>query len=54
MIRYGFDAVRKSMKAAEQSVSENAVALAVMKAGFRLLNTLPALKRWVFRNLGER
>lgn len=53
MVQYGFDAVRSSMKAAEQSISENAVALAMMKMMFRLIDALPPIKRWIFRNFGN-
>ncbi|MED4780243.1 FAD-dependent oxidoreductase [Brevibacillus choshinensis] len=53
MVQYGFDAVRSSMKAAQQSTSENAVALAVMKRVFRLIQSLPPIKRLLFRNYGN-
>jgi 2-polyprenyl-6-methoxyphenol hydroxylase-like FAD-dependent oxidoreductase len=53
MVRYGFDAVRSSMKAAEQATSENAVALAVAKSAFRLMNAVPPLKRLAFGGMGD-
>lgn len=53
MVRYGFDAVRSSMKAAEQATSENAVALAIAKSAFRFMNAVPSLKRLAFRNMGD-
>jgi len=53
MVRYGFEAVRASMKAAQQATSENAVALAVAKCAFRLINSVPPLKRVVFGGMGD-
>jgi 2-polyprenyl-6-methoxyphenol hydroxylase-like FAD-dependent oxidoreductase len=53
MVQYGFDAVRSSMKAAEQSTSKNAIALAMMKWIFRLIHSLPPIKRMLFRNYGN-
>ncbi len=53
MVRYGFDAVRSSMKAAEQATSENALALAVAKSAFRLMNVVPPLKRLAFGSMGN-
>jgi 2-polyprenyl-6-methoxyphenol hydroxylase-like FAD-dependent oxidoreductase len=53
MVRYGFDAVRSSMKAAEQATSENAIALAVAKSAFRLMNAVPPLKHLAFGGMGD-
>ena len=53
MVRYGFDAVRASMKAAQQASSENAAALAVAKRAFRLINAVPPLKRLAFGGMGD-
>ena len=53
MVRYGFEAVRASMKAAQQATSENAVALAVVKCAFRLINSVPPLKRVAFGGMGD-
>lgn len=46
MIRYGFKAVRASLEAMEQAVSEKRMGFVVQKAGLRVLNALPPLKRW--------
>jgi salicylate hydroxylase len=53
MIQYGFDAVRSSLKQADQSVSENVIGLWMMKTAFRFLNAVPPLKRLAFRGFGE-
>jgi 2-polyprenyl-6-methoxyphenol hydroxylase-like FAD-dependent oxidoreductase len=53
MVRYGFDALRSSMKAAEQATSENAVALAIAKSAFRLMNAVPPVKHLAFRGMGD-
>lgn len=48
MVQYGFDAVRLSLKTAEQSTSNNIVTRIVMKTLFRLINTIPPLKHRLF------
>ncbi len=48
---YGFAAVRSSLLAQEQAVADNPAGLCFTKAMFRALNTLPPLKRRVFRNI---
>nr|WP_280521498.1 FAD-dependent monooxygenase [Paenibacillus mangrovi] len=53
MIQYGFEAVRASMKTAEQSTADNAFGLKMMKTTFKLLNAVPPLKSIVFRNFGK-
>jgi 2-polyprenyl-6-methoxyphenol hydroxylase-like FAD-dependent oxidoreductase len=53
MVEYGFNAVRRSMRALEQAITDKAVAFAVRKTMFRFLNTFPAVKRRVFQNFGD-
>lgn len=50
MIKYGFDAVRSSRKAAEQSVKESPIGLMMMKAVFRTIHAVTSLKRRIFSN----
>ena len=53
MLKYGFDAVLSSKKALEQSASlEKPLSLALAKTTFRILNTVPPLKRRVFQGFG--
>jgi hypothetical protein len=53
MVEYGFKAVRTSMRALEQTITDKAIAFAVRKAMFRFLNAVPALKRRAFPNFGD-
>jgi 2-polyprenyl-6-methoxyphenol hydroxylase-like FAD-dependent oxidoreductase len=53
MVEYGFNAVRKSMRALEQAITDKAIAFAVRKTMFRFLNAFPALKRRAFQNFGD-
>ncbi len=53
MVEYGFAAVRSSMKAMEQAVSDNRFTLAIAKAVFRAMNAMPPVKRLAFRNMGN-
>lgn len=53
MVDYGFNAVRKSMRALEQAITDKAIAFAVRKTMFRFLNAVPALKRRAFQNFGD-
>lgn len=53
MVEYGFAAVRSSMKAMKQAVSDNRFALAIAKAVFRAMNAMPPVKRRAFRNMGN-
>ncbi|MBF9131991.1 FAD-dependent monooxygenase [Plantactinospora sp. S1510] len=53
MIRYGFDAVRASLRDLRQQTSiEGRVALAMARAGLRVLDAVPPLKRRAFADLG--
>jgi len=53
MVEYGFKAVRTSMRALEQAITDKALAFAVRKTMFRFLNAVPALKRRAFQNFGD-
>jgi 2-polyprenyl-6-methoxyphenol hydroxylase-like FAD-dependent oxidoreductase len=53
MIGYGFKAVRNSLRAMQQTTSDNAVALAVSRAAFRAIDRLPPVKRWFAAGLGN-
>jgi salicylate hydroxylase len=53
MIRHGFAAVRSSLKAVESATEESRLKRAITATVFRALNAFPALKRRVFRTLGE-
>jgi 2-polyprenyl-6-methoxyphenol hydroxylase-like FAD-dependent oxidoreductase len=53
MVEYGFKAVRTSMQALEQAITDKALVFAVRKTMFRFLNAVPALKRRAFQNFGD-
>ncbi|MQY21123.1 FAD-dependent oxidoreductase [Nocardia macrotermitis] len=53
MITYGFAAVRASLQAAEQSVSDSRVSRTMVRTVFRLAGALPPLKRKMFGGLGS-
>jgi 2-polyprenyl-6-methoxyphenol hydroxylase-like FAD-dependent oxidoreductase len=54
MTRYGFDAVRASLKALRQQTAlDGRVALAASRVGLRILDAIPALKRRAFADLGQ-
>jgi salicylate hydroxylase len=54
MIRYGFRAVRESLKAMEQILDDRAVRRTISRASFKMLQSLPPkVKDWVFRRMGE-
>ena len=50
---YGFRAVRNSLKAMHQTVTDSRVALALSRLSMRAIDALPAVKRMVARRLGE-
>ena len=54
MIRYGFEAVKNSLRAMNQAVSDNAFALGTVKTLFRLVNAIPPLKRRMFKDQGNK
>ena len=49
MIRYGFAAVENSRKAMEQALTTSAL----QRTAFRVIDKVPALKRWMFARAGE-
>ncbi|MEV6427664.1 NAD(P)/FAD-dependent oxidoreductase [Nocardia sp. NPDC051463] len=53
MIEYGFAAVRDSLTAAEQTVSDNSVGRAIGRTVFRVAQALPPLKRKMFAGFGS-
>ncbi len=53
MIDYGFDAVRLSLRTAEQTISNNWIGRSMFKAALRLFAVVPPLKRKVFADLGN-
>jgi len=54
MIRYGFRAVRESLKAMEQILDDRAVRRTISRASFKMLQSMPPkVKHWVFRRMGE-
>jgi 2-polyprenyl-6-methoxyphenol hydroxylase-like FAD-dependent oxidoreductase len=50
---YGFRAVRNSLQAMHQTVTDNLPALLASRLTFRAINSLPPLKRLMARRLGE-
>jgi 2-polyprenyl-6-methoxyphenol hydroxylase-like FAD-dependent oxidoreductase len=53
MIDYGFKAVRDSLQAMQQAMTDNEVARVVSRVAFRTIDRLPPAKRWFARNLGN-
>jgi hypothetical protein len=53
MRRYGFAAVKNSLRAMEQTVGENEFARTLSRAAFRVIDKLPPLKRRMFRGMGD-
>ncbi|MFQ6394426.1 FAD-dependent oxidoreductase [Nocardia sp. KC 131] len=53
MIEYGFAAVRDSLTAAEQTVSDNSVGRAIGRTVFRVAEAVPPLKRKMFAGFGS-
>jgi salicylate hydroxylase len=53
MLDYGFRAVRGSLRAMEQAIPRNGLRLLVSRALFRIVDRVPALKRWMFRGMGD-
>ena len=53
MLRYGFKAVKNSLRAMEQTVGENEVARTLTRAAFCVIDRLPQVKRWMFRRMGD-
>jgi 2-polyprenyl-6-methoxyphenol hydroxylase-like FAD-dependent oxidoreductase len=53
MLRYGFAAVKNSLRAMEQTVGENELGRTFSRAAFRVIDRLPPVKRWMFRRMGD-
>jgi salicylate hydroxylase len=53
MCDYGFRAVRNSLKAMRQTVSDSTLALLFSRAVLRTIDALPPVKRLLARRLGE-
>jgi 2-polyprenyl-6-methoxyphenol hydroxylase-like FAD-dependent oxidoreductase len=53
MLDYGFRAVRNSLKAMHQTVTDSLPALMLSRLTLRAINTLPPVKHIVARRLGE-
>ena len=53
MLDYGFRAVRNSLKAMHQTVTDSLSALMVSRLTLRTVNALPPVKRIVAKRLGE-
>jgi salicylate hydroxylase len=53
MVAYGFRAVGTSLRAMNQAMIEDPVRLALSRAALRCIDRVPALKRSVFRRMGE-
>ena len=53
MIRYGFRAVRESQKAMEQALDDRPFNRTVHQTAFKIIQALPPVKRWLFRQRGE-
>jgi len=50
---YGFQAVRNSLQAMQQTTGQGPIAMALSRSAFRLVNHLPPLKRRMVRGMGE-
>jgi 2-polyprenyl-6-methoxyphenol hydroxylase-like FAD-dependent oxidoreductase len=53
MRRYGFAAVRKSLRAMEQIVSTRELPRTLARTTMRLINAVPPLKRRMFSRMGD-
>jgi 2-polyprenyl-6-methoxyphenol hydroxylase-like FAD-dependent oxidoreductase len=53
MLRYGFAAVKNSLRAMEQTVGENELGRTLSRAAFRVIDRLPPVKRWMFHRIGD-
>lgn len=53
MIDYGFRAVRTSLQAMNQAITEGRLKLALSRTVLRIFNRVPALKRVMLRGMGE-
>jgi salicylate hydroxylase len=53
MIAYGFRAVRTSLHAMNQAMTENPLRLALSRTALGIMNRVPTFKRWMFNRMGE-
>jgi 2-polyprenyl-6-methoxyphenol hydroxylase-like FAD-dependent oxidoreductase len=53
MIDYGFKAVRNSLRAMEQTTTDNVLGRLASRAAFRAIDRLPPVKRWFAASLGN-
>ena len=53
MLDYGFKAVRNSLRAMEQTTTDNAMSRLLSRAVFRTIDRLPPVKRWFAAGLGN-
>lgn len=53
MLRYGFAAVRNSLRAMEQTVGENEFGRTLSRTAFRIIDRLPPVKRRMLRRMGD-
>jgi 2-polyprenyl-6-methoxyphenol hydroxylase-like FAD-dependent oxidoreductase len=53
MVEYGFRAVRTSLHAMNQAVTESSVQSALSRAALRIINHVPAFKRAMYNRMGE-
>jgi salicylate hydroxylase len=54
MLKYGFQAVQRSMRTLRQITSNSATGRALGKAVLNTINTIPALKNWMFLRRSSR
>lgn len=52
MLRYGFAAVKNSLRAMEETVGENELARTLSRVAFRAIDKAPPVKRWMFARMG--
>ncbi|HUI21668.1 MAG TPA: FAD-dependent monooxygenase [Methylocella sp.] len=53
MIRYGFRAVRESLRTMERTLDDRTLIRTVHHTTFKMIQALPPVKRWLFRQRGE-
>jgi salicylate hydroxylase len=53
MVAYGFRAVRTSLHAMNQAMTENPLQLALSRTALGIINRVPTFRRWMFNRMGE-
>jgi salicylate hydroxylase len=53
MVAYGFRAVRTSLRAMNQAMTENPLQLALSRTALGIINRVPTFKRWMFNRMDE-